>query len=69
MSVRSQRLRITAIVLVGVLPLLAQNTKPDSNAGPGLEFPVSLQSKVVAGSTAVGSEVRAKLTMATLVDG
>jgi hypothetical protein len=63
------KLRIGLIMLAGCVPLLAQDSKPDLNATPSLEFPASLQAKVVAGSTPVGAEVRAKLAMATLLDG
>jgi hypothetical protein len=48
---------------------LTGQAKPAPNLPPGLEFPASLRSKIVAGSTAVGTQVHAKLTMATLVDG
>ena len=57
------------LLLAGSLPLLGQTAKPAPNARPGLEFPASLQTKVVAGSTPAGSEVRARLTMATFQNG
>jgi hypothetical protein len=48
------------------LPLLGQQNV----AAPAVrEFPVTLQQRVVAGKNLVGSKVRAKLEIATLVDG
>jgi hypothetical protein len=60
---------VGAIVLATCVTLFAQATKPASSPQPSVELPASLQTKVVAGSTPVGTEVRAKLTMATLMDG
>lgn len=40
-----------------------------ANAFAGLELPLIMRQKVVAGITPVGTVVRAKLTVATLVDG
>jgi hypothetical protein len=57
------------IWLAGCVPLLAEQPRPAPAAQPSVEFPASLQMKVVAGSTPAGTEVRAKLTMATLMDG
>jgi len=45
---------------------LAQSTL---NSSAGLEFPVTMRKKVVAGVTAVGTVVQANLAVATLVDG
>src|SRR5262245_16835486 len=63
------KFRFGLVLWMGCMPLLAQDAKPDLNAGPMLEVPASLQGKVVAGSTPVGTEVRVKLAMATLIDG
>jgi hypothetical protein len=48
---------------------LAQQAATPSTSVSHLELPVELQQKIVAGSTAVGTPVRAKLTLATLVNG
>jgi hypothetical protein len=64
-----RKLPVALIVWAGWVPLLAQDPKPDLNSRPSLEFPASLQGKVVAGSTPVGAEVRARLAMATLMEG
>src|SRR5271167_996536 len=45
----------------------APNSAP--NPTPGLEFPVFMRQKVVAGTTPVGTKVEAKLAVATLVNG
>ena len=63
------KLRVGAILLASCVTLFAQTSKPVQNPQPSVELPASLQTKVVAGSTPVGTEVRAKLTMATLMDG
>jgi hypothetical protein len=45
-------------------------TKPAStDSAAGLEFPVIMRQNVTAGATAVGTKVRGKLTLATLVNG
>jgi hypothetical protein len=64
--------RLGLALLAGSVVAFAQlppPPPPPPKAQPSLEFPAALQSKVVAGSTAVGTEVRAKLTLATLVAG
>jgi hypothetical protein len=66
------KLRAGLILLAGVSALLAQlppPAPPPPPPQPSLEFPASLQTKIVAGSTAAGTEVHAKLTLATLVGG
>jgi hypothetical protein len=71
----SQRLRTGfagLLLLAGVSALFAQlppPPPPEPPPQPILELPASLQSKIVAGLTAPGTEVRAKLTLATLVGG
>jgi hypothetical protein len=47
-------------------PVLFAQEKP---AGGVHEFPVTMKQNVVAGKTAVGTKVQAKLAVATLVDG
>jgi hypothetical protein len=49
--------------------LMGQQNSPSAASAGVPEFPVTLQQNVVAGKTAVGSKIQAKLTMATLVDG
>jgi hypothetical protein len=63
------KLRAGLVLLAGCMVTLAQGPKADPGTQPGLEFPASLQSKIVAGSTPAGTEVRARLAMATLMDG
>jgi hypothetical protein len=63
------KVRVGAILLATCVTLFAQAAKPAPSPQPSVELPASLQTKVVAGSTPVGTEVRAKLTMATLMDG
>jgi hypothetical protein len=48
---------------------LGQTSPTPSGAAGALEFPVTLRQKVTAGTTAVGTEVQARLTVATLVNG
>ena len=64
-----RKVRVAVVLLASCGSLLAQNSKPVSSPQPSVELPASLQTKVVAGSTPVGSEVRVKLTIATLMDG
>jgi hypothetical protein len=64
-----RKLRVGLVLMAGCVGILAQGPKADSTTKPGLEFPASLQAKIVAGSTPVGTEVRARLAMATLMDG
>jgi hypothetical protein len=64
--------RLGLALLAGSVVALAQlppPPPPPPKPEPILELPASLQNKVAAGSTAVGTEVRAKLTLATLVAG
>ncbi|MFY9647380.1 MAG: hypothetical protein WAK29_19520 [Terriglobales bacterium] len=54
----------------GQIPPAQNGSDPTKAAGSNaLEFPVVLQQNVVAGKTPVGTKVRAKLTVATLVHG
>ena len=43
--------------------------KPSNPPSAGHEFPVTLQQSVIAGKTAIGSKIQARLGVATLVDG
>ena len=43
--------------------------KPSNPPSGGHEFPVTLQQSVIAGKTAIGSKIQARLGVATLVDG
>lgn len=62
-------LRRTALSVFCSAALLAQ-TKPVAPDPPKIhEFPVELEQKIIAGTTAVGTKVRATLSMATLMDG
>jgi len=49
--------------------LLSQPTPAARSSPAGLEFPVTMRQKIAAGKTPVGSEVQAKLAVATLVNG
>ena len=48
---------------------LAQQRQPLSTTPAVREFPVLLEQNVIAGKTAVGTKIQAKLAVATLVDG
>lgn len=49
--------------------LLGQQSAPPSASPANQEFPVIFQQNIVAGKTAVGTKIQAKLGMATLVHG
>jgi len=57
------------LVLLFVLPGIAEKTPPASSPSDLIELPVFMQQKVVAGITPVGTKVLAKLTISTLVHG
>lgn len=61
--------RSLPVVLVSGGFLLAQPAPPSPATQNRVELPVVLQQKIIAGTTAAGTEVRAKLEMATLVNG
>ena len=64
-----KRMAVTASILsifASIALFARQNPAPASSSAPQ-EFPVVLQQSVVAGKTPVGSKIRAKLTVATLV--
>jgi hypothetical protein len=54
-----------ALAALGAEGLSGQSSPASST---GLEFPVIMRQKVVAGATPVGTKVEARLTLATLVD-
>ncbi len=56
------------LTVLGSAALLAQSN-PHAPGSSAREFPVTMRQNVVAGRTAAGTKVQAKLTMATLVDG
>jgi hypothetical protein len=60
-----------AVVFLGFVAVCDQSTLAQSTptSSAGLEFPATLQKKIVAGVTPVGTVVQAKLAVATLVDG
>jgi hypothetical protein len=69
MFTRMRAVRPVTLVVLCSTTLLAQPT-PAAPAPSGMyEFPVIMQQNVTAGNTPVGTKVRAKLTVATLVDG
>jgi hypothetical protein len=47
----------------------AQSSSNTPGSFPGLEFPAVISQNVVAGTTPVGTKIRAKLAVATLVNG
>src|SRR5271167_2112520 len=55
--------------LLTSVALLSQAPPTPSSSFAGLEFPVIMRQKVVAGTTKVGTKVEAKLAVATLVNG
>jgi hypothetical protein len=60
---------LLSTLVLGSAALLAQQKAAASNS-PGVhEFPVTMQQNVTAGTTPVGTKIKAKLTLATLVDG
>lgn len=63
----------TAVVIFGGFFVVCFNQtaygQSTLNSASGLEFPVTMRKKIVAGVTAVGTPVQAKLAVATLVDG
>ena len=69
MFTRTMAVRPIALLVLCSTTLLAQQT-PAAPAPSGThEFPVIMEQNVTAGNTPVGTKVRAKLTVATLVDG
>ena len=71
MFTRTTAISSTAIAIALFCgPLLSQQKSAPVSAPPvTLEFPVTMQQKVVAGKTPAGTKVTAKLVVATLVNG
>lgn len=61
------RRAFVAVALASAASL--SQSKGETSHAAALEFPVVLQQNVVAGKTAVGAKVQAKLTIATLLHG
>jgi len=62
-------LSLFAVLLLSSTALLGQQKSVPSAASAAQEFPVVFQESMVAGKTAIGTKVEAKLGMATLVNG
>jgi len=62
------RRTLLPIVLASVW-LLSQTSLAAPPSAAGIELPVTMRQNVIAGTTAVGAKVQAKLTAATLVNG
>jgi hypothetical protein len=60
---------LTALVFFSVTALSQQKTTAPSPAPGVLDLPVTLQQNVTAGATVVGTKIKAKLIVATLVNG
>ena len=54
-------------VVLSSVVLLSQSTPAGPGSSVGLEFPVTMRQRVIAGATPVGTKVQAKLAFATLV--
>jgi hypothetical protein len=67
----THRTALSTLVLGAICScsLLGQQKPANPTPSAGQEFPVTLQQTVIAGKTAVGSKIQAKLGVATLVDG
>lgn len=61
--------RVILIVVLASAWLLSQGAPDHADSSPGLELPVVMRQKVIAGKTAVGTAIQAKLTVATLIKG
>ncbi len=58
-----------SVIAITATSLFAQQKSAPQTSTAGLEFPVLMQQKIAAGKTPVGTKVRAKLVIATLVKG
>ena len=54
-------------VVLSSVVLFSQSTPAGPGSSVGLEFPVTMRQRVIAGTTPVGTKVQAKLAFATLV--
>ncbi len=59
---------LLAVILASVL-LPARALPQSSGSQPGVELPVVMRQSVVAGKTAIGTKIQAKLVAATLING
>jgi hypothetical protein len=69
MFTTTMAIRPVALLVLCSITLLAQQTPAAPVPSGTREFPVIMEQNVTAGNTPVGTKVRAKLTVATLVDG
>jgi hypothetical protein len=69
MFTTTMAIRPVALLVLCSIALLAQQTPAAPVPSGTREFPVIMEQNVTAGNTPVGTKVRAKLTVATLVDG
>jgi len=69
MFTRAMAVAPIALLVFCSTTLLAQQTPAAPAPSGAYEFPVIMEQNVTAGNTSVGTKVRAKLTVATLVDG
>ncbi len=65
----TQIISAQCFLLVLVSLQLGQQNNPSPAVQSAIEFPAQLQQGVVAGKTAIGTKVQAKLQMATMVNG
>jgi len=61
--------RVAAVIALTAISVLGQQKPVPPTPAAGIEFPVHMQQKVSAGKTPVGSKIRARLVIATLVKG
>ncbi len=67
--IRRTSLGIGLLVLLFLFTGFSDKKPPVADASDLLEFPVTMQQKIAAGITPVGTKVHAKLTISTLVHG
>ena len=60
---------VLATVVLGSAAIFGQEKAAAPHAPSALEFPVVMRENVTAGKTPVGTKIKAKLTVATLVNG
>jgi hypothetical protein len=66
----TRTLLTTLLTVVSLSGMLATQQAPaPTGFSPGIELPVTLRQNVIAGKTAVGAKVQAKLAVATLIGG
>jgi hypothetical protein len=67
--IKMQGIWVLLLAVLASVFALGQTSPPPSGAAGALEFPVTMRQKITAGTTPVGTEVQAKLTVATLLNG